>query len=91
MLLKKLIIAVVVVLSSGVAVAAVDPADDVRLAEKRVNEYRSLRRACVITKGAQRRECFAQLNAATQGYKRAKKVLAIHQPSNEFPLIGQAR
>lgn len=64
--------------------------NEVKAAEEAVNEYRILRRACSITQGDQRRVCFSQLSAATEDYKKAKKVLAQNLESSR-PLIGQAQ
>lgn len=67
-----------------------DEFSEVKDAQDQVSEYRALRKACAITKGEQRKICFSQLNASTQGYQKAKKFLAMQQPSGGA-LLGQAQ
>ncbi len=70
------------------SVSAEEP-DQVREAQTQVNEYRALRRACAVTQGEQRKLCFSRLNDSTAGYQKAKKFLAMQQPSGA--LLGQAQ
>ncbi|MFL0809807.1 MAG: hypothetical protein K6L76_05280 [Agarilytica sp.] len=65
--------------------------NEVKAAQEAIDEYRLLRRACSITQGEQRRVCFSQLSAATEDYKKAKKVLASTDSGDSRPLIGQAQ
>ncbi len=38
-------------------------------------EYKTIRNACTISQGDQRRRCFAKLSKLTEGYKGAKRFL----------------
>ncbi len=84
----KILAASAVIFASSFATAA--DYQEVKAAEEQVSDYRALRRACAITQGDQRRECFSQLEAATEDYRRAKHVLAVEK-MNRQQLIGQAQ
>lgn len=89
-IIKLVALALFVILASNAAYSSVDIAE-IEAAQAQVKEYRALRRACSITKGEQRKVCFSQLNAATEDYKKAKRVLAMHRPSGEQQMLGQAQ
>ena len=92
-LMKKLALLAILTCASSFTLAGAEMnLSDERTASERVAEYKALRKACAITRGEQRQECFAQLNAATEDYKRAKKALAMEQPAqDQVPVIGQAQ
>ncbi len=88
MLRIKILAVSAVIFASSFATAA--DYQEVKAAQEQVKDYRALRRACAITKGESRRECFSQLDALTESYRSAKRVLA-SEKAHSPQLIGQAQ
>lgn len=65
----------------------IEPVYTLAQAQKQVDDYRALRRACSITRGEQRRVCFSRLSQATDNYTKAKEVLKMYEDAS--PMLGQ--
>lgn len=49
---------------------------DLSSAERVVNQYRELRKLCIVSSADDRKACFRTLNSANSDYREAKAVLA---------------
>lgn len=85
--MSKTLVLLVALLSPLVCHAETEHIYQVVEAQKRVEDYRALRRACAITKGDQRRVCSARLSEATDEYVKAKNMLKMYHEA--APMLGQ--
>lgn len=65
--------------------------DQVKVAQNQVAEYKALRYECATTHGTKRKACFSELHAATDGYKKAKKVLGNQRLKGGFVVADQGQ
>lgn len=65
--------------------------DEIKLAQDQVTEYKTLRSECAAAQGTERKMCFSELHAATEDYRKAKKVLASHKSKRGYILADQGR
>lgn len=83
----RIIVLVVALCLPAVSFADVEKRYHISEAQKQVDDYRALRRACSITRGEQRRHCFSRLSEATDSYIKAKNLLKMYDDA--APLVGQ--